>query len=43
MRKVMSGDREVPVAASEYRLLEVFLETRRKVLSRPYLLEYAWG
>jgi two-component system phosphate regulon response regulator PhoB len=43
MRKVMRGDREVPMAASEYRLLEVFLETPRKVLSRPYLLEHAWG
>ena len=41
--KVMRGNREVPVAPSEYRLLEVFLENPRKVLSRSYLRDHVWG
>jgi len=41
--EVMRGDREVQIAASEYRLLEVFLENPRKVLSRSYLRDHVWG
>jgi two-component system phosphate regulon response regulator PhoB len=41
--KVMRGDREVQIAAGEYRLLEVFLEKPRRVLARSYLLEHIWG
>jgi two-component system phosphate regulon response regulator PhoB len=43
MRKVVRGDREVLMAASEYRLLEVFLEKPRQVLSRSYLRDHVWG
>ena len=43
MRKVARGDREISMAASEYRLLEVFLEKQRQVLSRSYLLDHVWG
>ena len=43
MRKVARGDREISMAASEYRLLEVFLEKPRQVLSRSYLLDHVWG
>ena len=43
MRKVARGDREISMAASEYRLLEVFLEKPRQVLSRFYLLDHVWG
>ena len=43
MRKVARGDREISMAASECRLLEVFLEKPRQVLSRSYLLDHVWG
>jgi two-component system phosphate regulon response regulator PhoB len=41
--KVMRGSREVRLGPTEYRMLEVFLESQRRVLSRSQLLDRVWG
>jgi two-component system phosphate regulon response regulator PhoB len=41
--KVMRGAREVRLGPTEYRMLEVFLESQRRVLSRSQLLDRVWG
>lgn len=41
--KVMRGAREVRLGPTEYRMLEVFMESPRRVLSRGQLLDRVWG
>ncbi len=41
--RVTRGGREVRLGPTEYRLLEVFLESAGRVLSRPQLLDAVWG
>jgi two-component system phosphate regulon response regulator PhoB len=41
--KVMRGAREVRLGPTEYKLLEVFLESQKRVLSRGQLLDRVWG
>ena len=41
--KVMRGAREVRLGPTEYRMLEVFMESPRRVLSRSQLLDRVWG
>jgi two-component system phosphate regulon response regulator PhoB len=41
--KVMRGIREVRLGPTEYRMLEVFMESPRRVLSRSQLLDRVWG
>ncbi|MGL4397794.1 MAG: phosphate regulon transcriptional regulator PhoB [Hyphomicrobium sp.] len=41
--KVMRGSRELRLGPTEYRMLEVFLESPRRVLSRGQLLDRVWG
>lgn len=41
--KVMRGVREVRLGPTEYRMLEVFMESPRRVLSRNQLLDRVWG
>jgi two-component system phosphate regulon response regulator PhoB len=41
--KVMRGTREVRLGPTEYKILEVFLESQRRVLSRGQLLDRVWG
>ena len=41
--KVMRSAREVRIGPTEYRLLEVFMESPRRVLSRAQLLDRVWG
>ncbi|MBQ2061878.1 MAG: response regulator transcription factor [Oscillospiraceae bacterium] len=39
---VTKGDREIPLSALEYRLLQVFVNNRGRLLSRDRLLEEIW-
>lgn len=41
--KVTRGSREVRLGPTEYRMLEVFMESPRRVLSRGQLLDRVWG
>ncbi len=41
--KVTRGSREIRLGPTEYRMLEVFLESQRRVLSRGQLLDRVWG
>ncbi len=41
--KVTRGVREVRLGPTEYRMLEVFMESPRRVLSRSQLLDRVWG
>ena len=41
--KVTRGAREVRLGPTEYRMLEVFMESPRRVLSRNQLLDRVWG
>lgn len=41
--KVLRGGRTVTLGPTEYRLLEVFMESAGRVLSRGQLLDRAWG
>jgi two-component system phosphate regulon response regulator PhoB len=41
--RVTRNGREVRLGPTEYRLLEVFLESAGRVLSRPQLLDAVWG
>jgi two-component system, OmpR family, phosphate regulon response regulator PhoB len=41
--KVTRSTREVRIGPTEYRLLEVFMESPRRVLSRGQLLDRVWG
>lgn len=41
--KVTRGTREVRLGPTEYRMLEVFMESPRRVLSRGQLLDRVWG
>ncbi len=41
--KVTRGAREVRLGPTEYRMLEVFMESPRRVLSRGQLLDRVWG
>jgi two-component system phosphate regulon response regulator PhoB len=41
--KVTRGTREVRLGPTEYKLLEVFLESQKRVLSRGQLLDRVWG
>ena len=41
--KVMRGSREVRLGPTEYKMLEVFMESQRRVLSRSQLLDRVWG
>ncbi|HET6388637.1 phosphate regulon transcriptional regulator PhoB [Hyphomicrobium sp.] len=41
--KVTRGPREVRLGPTEYRMLEVFMESPRRVLSRSQLLDRVWG
>ena len=41
--KVTRGSREVRLGPTEYRMLEVFMESPRRVLSRSQLLDRVWG
>lgn len=41
--KVTRGQREVRLGPTEYRMLEVFMESPRRVLSRGQLLDRIWG
>ena len=41
--KVTRSTREVRIGPTEYRLLEVFMESPRRVLSRAQLLDRVWG
>jgi two-component system phosphate regulon response regulator PhoB len=41
--KVMRGAREVRLGPTEYKILEVFLESQKRVLSRGQLLDRVWG
>lgn len=41
--KVMRGPRQVRVGPTEYRLLEFFMETQGRVLTRSQLLTAVWG
>jgi two-component system phosphate regulon response regulator PhoB len=41
--RVTRGGREVRLGPTEYRLLEVLLESAGRVLSRPQLLDAVWG
>ena len=41
--KVTRGSREVRLGPTEYRMLEVFMESPRRVLSRNQLLDRVWG
>ena len=41
--KVTRSAREVRIGPTEYRLLEVFMESPRRVLSRAQLLDRVWG
>ncbi len=41
--KVTRGAREVRLGPTEYRMLEVFMESQRRVLSRGQLLDRVWG
>jgi two-component system phosphate regulon response regulator PhoB len=41
--KVTRGSREVRLGPTEYKMLEVFMESQRRVLSRSQLLDRVWG
>ncbi|MFM9939614.1 MAG: phosphate regulon transcriptional regulator PhoB [Hyphomicrobiaceae bacterium] len=41
--RVMRGSREVSIGPTEYRLLEVLMESAGRVLSRNQLLDRVWG
>lgn len=41
--KVTRGAREIRLGPTEYRMLEVFMESPRRVLSRGQLLDRVWG
>ena len=41
--KVTRGSREVRLGPTEYKMLEVFTESQRRVLSRSQLLDRVWG
>ncbi len=41
--RVTRGGREIRLGPTEYRLLEVFLESAGRVLSRSQLLDAVWG
>ncbi len=41
--KVMRGPRQVRLGPTEYRLLEFFMETQGRVLTRSQLLTAVWG
>jgi len=41
--RVTRGSREVRLGPTEYRMLEVFMESPRRVLSRNQLLDRVWG
>jgi two-component system phosphate regulon response regulator PhoB len=41
--RLLAGDREVPLTATEFRLLKLLMEHAGRVLSRERLLSEAWG
>jgi two-component system, OmpR family, response regulator MprA len=42
-RQVTRGDRQVPLTAKEYELLELFLRHPRQVLTREIIFDRVWG
>lgn len=42
-RTVRRKDREIPLTATEFNLLQLFMETPRQVLTRERIMEAVWG
>ncbi len=42
-KKVSRNNKEIPLTATEYKILELFMSNKNKVLSRIYIAEKIWG